>query len=377
MTIHEKNIPPNNIKETLKESKFLNEIIGKEDLLVYKCSKLKNPYIYGGGVQARQILKILSENGINIKGMAVDKKYIQPTLTPDICCLDELMETTKTPIDIIIGFINYVPGMLNRFKDKISEIVDIDTGGVNYDAPYTYDWVKENAKLFQEFYDLLEDDLSKETLLAYVNQKISRDFKYLAKVKRPADIVYFDDEIYHLSPNEILIDCGAYIGDTAKDFVNILHKRRIETYDAIISLEPDPHNFEKLTAHKFSNHICIQKGAYNKATTMYFEQNGDGGNIKNDGKIRIETDAIDNILNGKRATIIKMDIEGSELAALEGAKITIQKYKPTIAVCVYHKRSDLLEIPQYIKSLVPEYKLYLRKYATTRSCTDLVLYAVL
>lgn len=70
-----------------------------------------------------------------------------------------------------------------------------------------------------------------------------------------------------------------------------------------------------------------------------------------------------------------MDIEGAELKALEGAKKTIQKYKPTLAVCVYHRNEDILEIPQYIKSLVSEYKFFLRHH--NYGGTETVLYAVL
>jgi len=69
-----------------------------------------------------------------------------------------------------------------------------------------------------------------------------------------------------------------------------------------------------------------------------------------------------------------MDIEGSELNALKGAEAVIRKYHPVLAVCVYHKKEDLLEIPQYIKSLYPGYKLYLRTYS--KYCQELVLYAV-
>ena len=73
-------------------------------------------------------------------------------------------------------------------------------------------------------------------------------------------------------------------------------------------------------------------------------------------------------------TYIKLDIEGAELEALKGAKKIIQKYKPRLAVCIYHKKEDLIEIPQYLKELVPEYKFYVRHYSNTT--WETVLYAV-
>jgi len=51
-----------------------------------------------------------------------------------------------------------------------------------------------------------------------------------------------------------------------------------------------------------------------------------------------------------------MDIEDYELKALKGARKTIKKYKPVLIISAYHKREDILEIPYYLKNLVPEYR---------------------
>ena len=80
------------------------------------------------------------------------------------------------------------------------------------------------------------------------------------------------------------------------------------------------------------------------------------------------------IETGDRVTMIKMDIEGSELEALKGAKQTIQRDKPKLAICIYHKPEDIIEIPCYIKELVPRYRLYLRHYGN--GDTETVLYAL-
>lgn len=69
-----------------------------------------------------------------------------------------------------------------------------------------------------------------------------------------------------------------------------------------------------------------------------------------------------------------MDIEGAELDALKGAEKTIEQFRPKLAISLYHKREDLYEIPIWIKSIMPNYKMYLRHYANKQ--WDLVLYCV-
>ena len=80
------------------------------------------------------------------------------------------------------------------------------------------------------------------------------------------------------------------------------------------------------------------------------------------------------ILYGEKVTMIKMDIEGYELKALMGAKQIIKEQKPKLAICAYHTFSHLWEIPLLIKSLNPDYKIYLRHH-TNLDC-ETVCYAI-
>lgn len=79
--------------------------------------------------------------------------------------------------------------------------------------------------------------------------------------------------------------------------------------------------------------------------------------------ITANTIRLDNVLGDKRVTILKMDIEGAEKAALEGAKNLIKAQKPKLAVCVYHRIEDLWQIPILLKNWVPEYSISIRHHA--------------
>ena len=79
-------------------------------------------------------------------------------------------------------------------------------------------------------------------------------------------------------------------------------------------------------------------------------------------------------MGSRKVTFLKMDIEGSELAALRGAERIIREQRPKLAICVYHKPEDLWEIPSLLLSYHPDYKLYLRHYSINE--TETVLYAI-
>ena len=79
--------------------------------------------------------------------------------------------------------------------------------------------------------------------------------------------------------------------------------------------------------------------------------------MNENGTIEVSVVPIDAVVDpADRITMIKMDVEGAELESLKGARKTIQRDKPKLAICIYHKPEDMTEIPLYIKELVPEYR---------------------
>ena len=185
---------------------------------------------------------------------------------------------------------------------------------------------------------------------------------------------YFDKSIFQVTENDIFIDGGCYGVETSIDFINWC-----PTYKKIYAFEPDNENYNKCRRVIEKNSIrdieLFHAGLWSSNTNLNFTHLGDNGTgscIENQGEQIIHVLSIDEVLNGSEATFIKLDIEGAELEALKGAKDTICKYRPKMAICIYHKPQDIFEIPLYIKSLVNEYKFSIRHYSTY--LYDTVLY---
>ena len=77
--------------------------------------------------------------------------------------------------------------------------------------------------------------------------------------------------------------------------------------------------------------------------------------------------------DAQRVDFIKMDIEGSELAALRGAEASIRRWRPKLAISIYHRPEDFFVIPTWIDSLGLGYRFYLDHYSIHGEET--VLYA--
>jgi FkbM family methyltransferase len=161
-------------------------------------------------------------------------------------------------------------------------------------------------------------------------------------------------------------DGGAFIGDTLLKWYETYSK----TIRSYYGFEPDPFNYLKLkdTIDKIKiNGKVYQAGLGDRNNSIPFSKTGNavssfilpynGNNETCFADIK-RLDDLDIRVDGKLC--IKMDIEGFELKALQGAAETIKIHRPELAICVYHTANDIFEIPQYIKSINTDYKCILR-----------------
>ncbi len=190
---------------------------------------------------------------------------------------------------------------------------------------------------------------------------------------------YFDlDALWH-SESEVFIDVGMFNGKTSILFNKWCNGR----YKHIFGFEPDLEIREKL-----DNNIRVLKdltvypvGLGDKRKRVGFVHLPTGSSrikenvIGDDSKSYVELDTLDSILpKDTIPTFIKMDIEGAELKAIDGARKQIEKNKPKLAISIYHKPEDIWEIPLKILEINDSYTFYLRHYSF--EANETVLYGI-
>ena len=88
---------------------------------------------------------------------------------------------------------------------------------------------------------------------------------------------------------------------------------------------------------------------------------------KIEGVLVLPLDEIVDELKLERVDFIKMDIEGSEREALQGARKTLARFKPRMAICTYHMRDDVIAIPTVTKEAYPGYQIHAKDIEAMRT----------
>lgn len=208
-------------------------------------------------------------------------------------------------------------------------------------------------------YDRFADDVSRQALEAVLAFRMSLDMSHLRAV---VDWNTYDPPgLIDWSDDEVFVDGGAFAGDTLEWFLERVHHR----YERAICFEPDPATFKELSRRFGQRHTVdlVNKGLWSSADTLRFSADGSRASLLDDqGSVDVPVTSVDEVLQGRRATYIKMNIEGAELEALEGARSTIASWRPRMAISAYHRPHDLWEVPERLIGLNPDYSIHLRQH---------------
>lgn len=230
----------------------------------------------------------------------------------------------------------------------------------------------ENRGLLYQVYHMLEDELSKQTLvsiLRFLWSDLSEQIPVF-----PMEDQYFAGDIYSLCNHEVFADCGAHVGEILHQFL----RRCQGQFERCWMFEPGGQNIRELEKNcppEYRQELMIRHTALGDRTGAVRVRDYDGSNsvIREDGEEWAPCATLDSFAEQLHPTILKIDVEGWESRLLDGAETIICRDKPVIAIAVYHREQDFWEIPLRLKHLVPEYRFYLRSYLNV---AETVLYAV-
>ncbi|MDR3243115.1 MAG: FkbM family methyltransferase [Elusimicrobiota bacterium] len=326
--------------------------------------------------------------------------------------LEKSIAQVKEKIDKLAAKIS-IANNSQKLKDKF---YDLDLKGIMHTASILSDeFSRETLSQVIKYRCLRDKKLlpqfeNKDDMLAYYKSKSEDDvikiwdwdlylfncefLGYDIKVYRTITSLYIDFYLkqyeYHsidtdmkVEEGDYIIDGGSCFGDTALGFAyNTGQKGKVYSFEFMPDSLEIWHKNIDLNPKLKERIVLVNKALYSDSNENLFvikKKAGTRVEMKEPQEydMRIGTMAIDDFVDTNKIPkidFIKLDIEGAELECLKGAQKTIKQYKPKLAICLYHKDSDFITIPAYIKDLVPEYNLYIKHH--TECDWETVLYAV-
>jgi FkbM family methyltransferase len=254
----------------------------------------------------------------------------------------------------------------NRFHFNLGDYIEAQVFDVKTNLD-KYIWLYEN---------LLQDEASKKVFFNVMAFRLTYNTRYMIDAFSGNIQQYFDESLINFQDNWTYVDCGGLDGKTVAEFIV-----KCPQYKNIYLYEPIPEFYNdcinKMIEIDNRGNIKVKKKAlFNKNCVLKFTQGISSGSSRVDEKGTIDVIAVtldDDIKED--VDFIKMDIEGSERKAIEGAQKHIRNSTPYLSICVYHLPDDLSIIPKQIYDINPNYNFFLRHHSIG-SMDETVLYAI-
>lgn len=331
-------------------------------------------YLYGGGRDTYHILSFLKAEDITVVNVVDNDERKEGRKVLGVSYISTktfLAQNTKR--DNVFMFISPVA----YFGTAHEEIVKfLCKAGISHFSPISArdrriitgvyadrdhereDYYSNNLCVIDDFVDLLEDEQSLEIFREYIRTYCENDIYRLKS--GPMKYKYFygheGEIIWEHRSNEIWLNFGANVGDTLFAYI-----RNGLPFEKIYAIEGDSRIFNDLCSN-------LQKLPLEYREKIIPVQR------------MIDRNSDLDFLKDKAVTFINADIEGAELEMLFTLQDVIKENRPVIAICLYHKKEDIHDIPSFFQETVTDYKFYLRKYSSTstfrRENYEIVLYAV-
>ncbi len=349
---------------------IIKDCIENTPSLIEKLQKTSLPIcIYGMGDGAEKLLKVFSYYNIDYADFFASDGFVRGHSFHNkrVKSFSEIKNDYEDFI-IVVAFASSLPDVMNRIKDMSQHhtlyIPDLPVVGENI---FTKEFARKNIDSLVKAYEVMADSQSKLVFLNTLKYKISGESKYLWEMETDKDEVF--NNVLRLSDTEIFCDLGAYRGDTIDEFLRYTNNK----YNKIYAMEADEKTFKKLEIHceNIKNTDIYNMAAWRKEETLHFAKRaGRNSRLQSITEfdivpkklVDIKANSVDNILNNRPITYLKMDIEGAEYEGIMGAKNTLETYKPKLNIAGYHRSEDIFKIPLLLKSINSEYKVYFRHH---------------
>lgn len=350
----------------------------------------KKVYIFGVGDYAEKLKAYLQIKGIVVAGFVVNDHFADKI--PGVLPLSKVSASDNVSLifGLSCGYSRWFYKKVEQIQKSISHCANSDffvisdywlaEEGLFSHGFLDSAFLKEHFEDFRQTYEMLADDLSKKIMSEYLYASICHDASKLADLGSGWNFDYDFELLFNKCGDGIVIECGAFDGKTITE-CSTYTKNKYE----MLALECDDDNYEKCckSTEIFPNIKVVKLGAWNKKAKLAIIQQDSASYLKEiedftEYKNVVEVVDVDSLAGSKRVAALIMDIEGSELKALTGAQKAI-KNGANLAVRVYHRKEDLITIPQYIKSLNTNYKFYIRFERGASLCRagdETTLYAI-
>lgn len=328
------------------------------DLWQYLKTVNKPIVLYGIGNGAEKTVNRLNMLGTEVAGIfssagfKKNKTFLGHTVTDY-----ETLKATLGDFIILVCFGSHLPQVSDAIikLSKKHELYAPDVP-VSGEVIFDLDFAKKHKNELEKVYNMLADEQSKRVFENTVYFKLTGKIDYLLCCESDRSEAY---KLLNLNNNESFLDLGAFTGDTVQEFLSY-----VDGYDFITALEPDNRNFKRLCQNTadINNINCVNAAATDKVGEFMISANHSRGNSEYGKVVAVNGLTVDYLSRDRLFTLIKVDVEGNELKALEGAKELIKAHKPKMHIACYHTAFDLFEIPLKVLSLNPDYKIYLRHH---------------
>lgn len=179
---------------------------------------------------------------------------------------------------------------------------------------------------------------------------------------------FFNNDIFIISENEVLVDVGAYDGDTLRIFL----KECGGKYCKVYCIEPDVASLERLEKYVICNDLDVifdKRGLWDSTGQLILNDGNNqissieinAENSKNANYTVLDVDCLDNMIpESEKVSIIKINYLVGVSEALRGAKRILKNDRPKLAITCGFDCVSIIDIYKAVKESNPSYKIFLR-----------------